>query len=56
MTAIFAIFGFRKADIVITPGSYLLAVFLICSVAIITSALIGRRIKSLEPVKMITEE
>ena len=56
MTAIFAIFGFRKSDIVIKPGSYLLAVFLICGVAIITSALIGRRIKSLEPVKMITEE
>ena len=56
MTAIFAIFGFRKTDIVITPGSYLLAAALICGVAIITSALIGRRIRSLEPVKMITEE
>lgn len=56
MTAIFSIFGFRKADIVITPGLYLLAVILILGVAILTSALIGRRIRSLEPVKMITEE
>lgn len=56
MTAIFSIFGFRKAGTVIRPGSYLLAFILICGVAIITSALIGRRIKSLEPVKMITEE
>ena len=56
MTAIFAIFGFRKTDVIITPGSYMLAVILICGVAVITSALMGRRIRSLEPVKMITEE
>ncbi len=56
MTAIFAIFGFRDALLRIRPSSYILAAFLIIGVAILTSALMGRRIKGLEPVKMITEE
>ncbi len=56
MTAIFAIFGFRDAGLKIQPFSFVLAAFLIISVAIATSAFIGRRIRGLEPVKMITEE
>ncbi len=56
MTAIFGIFGFRDSGMRIQPFSFVLAAFLIICVAIMTSALIGRRIKGLEPVKMITEE
>nr|MCR4808119.1 ABC transporter permease [Lachnospiraceae bacterium] len=56
MTAIFSIFGFRDAGVRINPSSFVLAAFLIISVAITTSAIMGRRIKGLEPVKMITEE
>ena len=56
MTAIFAIFGFRDSLLRIRPASFILAAFLIIGVAILTSALMGRRIKGLEPVKMITEE
>lgn len=56
MTTVFAIFGFRDACLRIQPFSFVLAALLICGVAVMTSALIGRRIKGLEPVKMITEE
>ena len=50
------IFGFKRIDFKIAPVSYLFTAVIIIGVALITSALIGRRIKGLEPVKMITEE
>ena len=52
----FGIFGYKKVEFIISPGSYILTVILIVSIAMVTSAFIGRRIKTLEPVKMITEE
>ncbi|MBO4845437.1 MAG: FtsX-like permease family protein [Lachnospiraceae bacterium] len=52
----FSIFGYKKVEFMISPTSYILTVILIVSIAMITSAFIGRRIKTLEPVKMITEE
>ncbi len=51
-----AIFGFKKMSFWIAPFSYLLTTVLICGVALATAAFMGRRIKKLEPVKMITEE
>ena len=51
-----AIFGFRKINFTIEPVSYLLTALIICGVALLTAAFMGRRIKTLEPVKMITEE
>ncbi len=51
-----AIFGFKKIVFNIAPISYLLTVIIILSVALLTAAFMGRRIKNLEPVKMITEE
>jgi ABC-type antimicrobial peptide transport system permease subunit len=56
MVGTFMIFGFKRIDFKIAPGSYLFTAVIIIGVALITSALIGRRIKGLEPVKMITEE
>ena len=56
MVGTFMIFGFKRIDFKIAPVSYLFTAFIIIGVALITSALIGRRIKGLEPVKMITEE
>ncbi|MBR4573302.1 MAG: ABC transporter permease [Lachnospiraceae bacterium] len=56
MKSAFAIFGFRKAVFSVLPTSYILTSLIICGIAMITAALLGRRIKSLEPVKMITEE
>lgn len=56
MRVLFAIFEFRKAPFYVNPGSYVIAVVLIAGIAMLTSALIGRRIRTLEPVKMITEE
>jgi ABC-type antimicrobial peptide transport system permease subunit len=52
----FGIFGFKRVDFVIYPLSYFLTFLIIVGVALITSALVGRRIKSLDPVRMITEE
>ena len=56
MRVLFTIFGFRKAPFYVNTGSYLIAVVLIAGIAMITSAWVGRRIRKLEPVKMITEE
>lgn len=56
MKSTFAIFGFRKATFTVLPISYALAVALIIGIAMATAALLGRRINSLEPVNMITEE
>ena len=56
MTLMFSIFGFRKADFFINPSTYVLALVLIAGIAMITSAFAGRKIRILEPVKMITEE
>ena len=56
MTLMFSIFGFKKAAFLINPPTYGIAIILILGIAMLTSALIGRRIRTLEPVKMITEE
>ena len=50
------IFGFKKVDFSIAPVSFILTTIIISGVALATAAVMGRRIKSLEPVKMITEE
>ena len=52
----FGIFGFRRVDFIVKPLSYFLTLLIIIGVALITSAFVGRRIKGLDPVKMITEE
>jgi ABC-type antimicrobial peptide transport system permease subunit len=54
--AMFSIFGYKKVTFNIYPFSYVLVAILIISVAMVTSALKGKRIQTLEPVKMITEE
>ena len=51
-----SICGFRKMDFTILPESYILATIIIIGVAMGTAAFAGRRIRKLEPVKMITEE
>jgi len=56
MKLLFSLFGFKKAVFFVNPGSYVLAVILIVGIAMITSAMVGRRIRKLEPVKMITED
>ncbi len=56
MKSAFAIFGFRKAIFTVAPTSYILTAIIICGIAMSTAGLLGRRIRSLEPVKMITEE
>ena len=56
MVATFTIFGFRKVSFDIGFMSYIYAAVIICGVALLTAAVKGRRIKRLEPVKMITEE
>ena len=56
MVSSMAIFGFKKVQFTINSISYVYAAIIIIGVALGTSALKGRRIKSLEPVKMITEE
>lgn len=56
MISTFTIFGFKRIDFNIAPVSYLFTAIIIIGVALITSGLMGRRIKGLEPVKMITEE
>ncbi|MCR5357602.1 MAG: ABC transporter permease [Lachnospiraceae bacterium] len=52
----FGIFGFKRVDFAIFPLSYLLTFLIIVGVALITSGIVGRRIRGLDPVKMITEE
>ena len=54
--AMFAIFGYKKVDFLLSPLSYVLSAVLIVAVAMLTAGLKGRRIHTLEPVKMITEE
>ena len=56
MTLMFSLFGFRRADFFINPSSYVIAFILIAGIAMLTSASVGKRIRKLEPVKMITEE
>ena len=56
MVSSMSIFGFKKVKFTIKAVSYVLAAVIITGVALATSAFMGRRIKTLEPVKMITEE
>ncbi|MCR5093870.1 MAG: ABC transporter permease [Lachnospiraceae bacterium] len=56
MTLMFSIFGFKKSEFFINPSSYLLSIAMIAGIAMVTAALAGRKIRRLEPVKMITEE
>ena len=56
MVATMSIFGFKKIDFAIDLLSYILTAMIICGVALATAAFMGRRIKSLDPVQMITEE
>ena len=56
MKSAFGIFGFRKAIFTVLPASYIMTAIIIIGIAMATAALLGRRIKTLEPVKMITEE
>ena len=52
----YAIFGFKKVAFDLSLFSYICVVFVIVGVAMIVSWLNGKRIRDLEPVKMITEE
>ena len=54
--AMFSIFGFRKVTFLISPLNYILVIIMIVGVALSVSWFNGKRIKKLEPVKMITEE
>ena len=56
MVVTMTIFGFKKVDFSIGPLSFILTALIICGVALATAAFMGRRIKTLDPVKMITEE
>ncbi len=56
MKATFSIFGFRKAVFTVLPLSYVLTAFMILGIAMATAGTLGRRIKTLDPVNMITEE
>ena len=56
MVSTLQIFGFRRVSFNIGVMSYIYTAIIICGVALLTAAIKGRRIKSLEPVKMITEE
>ena len=56
MKAAFSIFGFRKAVFTVLPMSYIITALLISGIAMSTAALLGRRIRTLDPVSMITEE
>ena len=56
MKSAFAIFGFRKAVFNVLPTSYLLTALIIIGIAMGTAGMLGGRIRTLEPVKMITEE
>ena len=52
----FMIFGFRKVAFDLEPMQYILTAIIIIGVALVTGAMVGRKIKELEPVKMIMEE
>ena len=56
MLIMFAIFGFRKIRFVLSPIAYISVFVVITGVAVLVSYINGKRIKKLEPVKMITEE
>lgn len=56
MVAAFSVFGFRKVELTVEPLSFVLTAVIIIGVAVVTAAFMGRRIKTLEPVKMIMEE
>ncbi len=56
MKSAFTVFGFKKAEFTVLPVSYLITALLICGISMATAAFLGRRITTLEPVKMITEE
>ncbi|MBP5454571.1 MAG: ABC transporter permease, partial [Lachnospiraceae bacterium] len=56
MSILFSVFGFKKSIFYVNFSSYILATLLILGIALLTVGLIGKRIKTLEPVKMITEE
>ncbi len=56
MKSAFSIFGFRKAVFSVLPTSYVLTALIITGIAMATAAFFGRRIKTLDPVNMITEE
>ncbi len=56
MVTTMIIFGFKKMDFSIGLLSFILTALIICGVALATAAFMGRRIKNLDPVKMITEE
>lgn len=56
MVLAFSVFGFRKVELNVEPLSFVLTAVIIIGVAVVTAAFMGRRIKTLEPVKMIMEE
>lgn len=56
MKLTFSIFGFRKAVFTVLPTSYILTALMISGIAMATAAVLGGRIKKLEPVNMITED
>ena len=56
MISTMMVFGFKRINFGIGPLSYVLTAIIICGVALATAAFMGRKIKKLEPVKMITEE
>lgn len=56
MKTAFTIFGFRKVEFTVLPSSYIISALLICAIAMATAAFLGRRIRTLDPVRMITEE
>ncbi len=56
MKAMFSIFGFRKAVFTVLPASFVITAGLITGIAMATAAMLGCRIKTLDPVNMVTEE
>lgn len=56
MLSSMTMFGFKKVIFNVNTVSFIYAAAIIIGVALATSAIMGRRIKTLEPVKMITEE
>ncbi len=56
MKSAFSIFGFSEAVFFVLPFSYVLTALIIIGVAMATAMILGRRIKTLDPVNMITEE
>lgn len=56
MKAVFSIFGFRKAVFTVLPASFVITAGLITGIAMAAAAMLGCRIKTLDPVNMVTEE